>query len=235
MTSQRLQRPPSDRNFSNSNAESSSESDSMVENVLEGGTQAKRRQNALNRGEKLVPCTCQTFGRLDGTPHHVTQRVRRAHQARDINELRNERETSQPILQYHDSPPLLNDEMYIWNDNEEREGLAMNMNLHELSTDAEECADGEFSNLNDDALAIGNDIDEVNSTDNIDAIEDYPELYYRSDSLSSSDEETDSDTSEDSFGYEFCEGMCPLYFHCTYDARKRATCLSPAFIQILRN
>ena len=235
MTSQRLQHPPSDRNFSNSNAESSSESDSMVEHVLEGGTQAKRRQNALNRGEKLVPCTCETFGRLDGTPHHVTQRVRRAHQARDINELRNERETSQPILQYHDSPPLLNDEMYIWNDNEEREGLAMNMNLHELSTDSGGSMHRESSNLDDDD-GFDNDIDEVDSTENeTGAVEDYPELYYRSDSLSSSDEETDSDTSEDSFGYEFCEGMCPLYFHCTHDARKRATCLSPEFIQILRN
>ena len=93
----------------------------------------------------------------------------------------------------------------------------------------------ESSNLDDDD-GFDNDIDEVDSTENeTGAVEDYPELYYRSDSLSSSDEETDSDTSEDSFGYEFCEGMCPLYFHCTYDARKRATCLSPAFIQILRN
>ena len=73
MTSQRLQRPSSDRNFNNSNAESSSESESMEENTLKAGTQAKRRQNALNRSEKLVLCVCQTFERSDDVSHHITR------------------------------------------------------------------------------------------------------------------------------------------------------------------
>jgi hypothetical protein len=189
----------------------------MEENTLEVGTLAKRRQNALNRGEKLVPCTCQTFGRPDGVPHHVTQRVRRAHQKLDVDEPRNKTATSHQVIQYHNSPPpLLDDEMDVWNDNEELSGHDVNafsehkglaMNLYKLSTDSGGSADGEFSNLNDDAFS--NDIDEVDSTDNETCnIEDYPELYYRPGSLSSGDEVTNSETSEDSFGYEYCEGMC---------------------------
>ena len=238
MTSQWFQRPQFDRNFVNSNVESSSESESMEEDVLDGGTQAKRWQNALNRGEKLVPCACQTFGCLDGTPHYVTRRVWRAHQARDMDEPRNEGEASHQVLQSYDSPlPLLNDEM---DDNEElghevnalstHGGLAMNP--HELSTDSGASMHGESSDFDDEGF--DNDIDD--STENeIGAVEDYPELYYPDSISSASNEATDSDSSEDSFSYEFCEGMCPLYFHCTYDARKCATCLSPAFIQILRN
>lgn len=73
MTSQKFQHSSFDRNFINSHVESSFESESMEEDVLKRDIQAKRRQNVLNRGEKLVSCACQSFERLDDALHHVSR------------------------------------------------------------------------------------------------------------------------------------------------------------------
>lgn len=155
-----------------------------------------------------------------------------------MDESRNERTVSPQILQYYDSSLSVLD-IEVKNNEElddhefdafsKREGLTMN--LHELSIDSERSTNEESSNLNDDD-ALDNDIDEIDFTENeSDAIENYFELYYCSNSLSfTNDEETDSDSSEDSFEYEFCEGMCSLYFQCTHLGHQKMSYLSLSYI-----
>jgi hypothetical protein len=85
----------------------------------------------------LVPCACLTYGGLDGAPHYVTQRVRRAHRKRD-NENSNPG-TANPFTS-DDTPtlPFLFEEMTAENGEMEIEDEEMETEDEEMETEDEE-------------------------------------------------------------------------------------------------